>query len=317
MSFEITTAERTSAPLSVYIEGESGSGKTYSALLLARGLAGYREVIGIIDTEGGRSLIYADDPDIGGFEHMRFDAPYSPERFIEALKIAVAAGWKAVVIDSASLEHDGEGGLLDMAEKEYEALLKKNPNNRAADIQKWTSPKVAHKRFLNFAVGLPIHVIMCFRQTLTTDMKSKSSVLTTVAEKNTKFYLELHATIRADHTAEWTLVPKPYQPAIQQSQLITTQTGRMLMELNSGKQISQPAGQPASPDPQSAGDERGELIIEVLNLIESTDPKISRAQLEGALSDLYNKPTTLETIPIKGLRTLATENGFAKTCKHV
>lgn len=228
--FIIETATRQQAPVSVFIEGESGAGKTYSALLLARGLVGPGEKIGVIDTEGGRSLIYADDPDIGGFEHMDFRNPYSPERFIAAMQAGVAAGWKALLIDSASLEHDGEGGLLDMAEEEDARLTARNPQNKGISQQKWTKPKLAHKRFLNSATGLPCHVIMCFRQTLTTDFESKppKTILTTVAEKNTKFALELHVHISADHKAHWSRIPKPYLPCINQDAPISVETGRLL-----------------------------------------------------------------------------------------
>lgn len=234
--FQITTATRKAAPVSVFMQGVSGSGKTYSSLLLARGLAGLGQKIGIIDTEGGRSLIYADDPDIGGFEHLPFEAPFSPERFAKAADAAVKAGWKAIVIDTLSLEHDGEGGLLDMADAEEQKLLAKNPNNRATSQQKWTQPKLAHKRLLNHLCGLPAHVIGCFRETLTTDFDAKdergqkkpTTVLTVVAEKNTLFSFELHCAIDKDHKAHWSRIPKPYLSAIKNGTPITVETGSLL-----------------------------------------------------------------------------------------
>jgi hypothetical protein len=238
--FIIKTAERKESPVSVFIEGISGSGKTYSSLLLARGLAGPGEKIGIIDTEGGRSLIYADDAEIGGFEHIPFEAPFSPDRIMRAADAAVKAGWKAIVIDSLSLEHDGEGGLLDMADAEAEKLeeeaRKRNRENRAISQQKWTAPKQAHKRMLNHLTGLSSHVIGCFRQTLTTDFDAKDergnkkpqTVLTVVAEKNTLFSFELHVKIEADHRASWSRIPKPYLGAIKQGAPITVETGRLL-----------------------------------------------------------------------------------------
>ena len=219
MEFEIIKAVRTSSPVSIFIEGESGSGKTYSALLMARGLAGPDGKIGIIDTEGGRSLIYADDKEIGGFEYMAFTAPYSPARFIQAIDAAIADGWKVIVIDSASLEHDGEGGLIEMAENE--SASGKN------SMQKWIKPKFEHKKFLNHSVGLPAHIIMCFRQTITTDFSAKppASIMSTVAEKNTKFVMEIHCTITADHKAHWSRIPKPYAHCVEQDSLITIETG--------------------------------------------------------------------------------------------
>jgi hypothetical protein len=234
--FHIETATRKASPVSVFVQGVSGSGKTYSSLLLARGLAGPGEKIGIIDTEGGRSLIYADDPDIGGFEHMPLRAPFSPDRLTRAVDAAVAAGWKAIIIDSASLEHDGEGGLLEMADEEEQRLLAKNSNNKATSQQKWTKPKLAHKRFLNHICGLPAHVIGCFRETLTTDFDAKDergqkkpvTVLTVVTEKNTLFSFELHCKIDEHHRAHWSRIPKPYLSCIKQDAPIAVQTGSLL-----------------------------------------------------------------------------------------
>jgi len=254
-TFKFDKAQRTASPVSVFIQGVSGSGKTYSALLLARGLAGDAP-IGIIDTEGGRAKIYADDPGIGGFHHLPFRAPFSPDRFIAALDAAVAAGLRAVIIDSMSLEHDGEGGLLDMADAEEEAILAKNPNNRASAQQKWTKPKLAHKRLLNHIAGLPIHVIACFRETLTTDFnatdergnKKPATVLTVVAEKNTLFSFEIHAKIDADHRATWTRVPEPYRPAIRQGEPVTVDTGHRLAQL-SGAGVAPVAAQPVQQSP--------------------------------------------------------------------
>jgi len=227
MNFQITTAERKSAPITAAFFGPSGSGKTYSALLFARGLVGPEGRIGIIDTEGRRSLIYADDPKIGGYRHLDMPAPYSPEACIAAFDAAVADGWNCIIFDSASLEHDGEGGLLDLAEQEAEALNEKNPNNRAISTQKWTRPKLRHRKFLNHAAGLPAHVIFTFRQVLTTDFSAKppATVLTEVAEKNSKFVLELHAYFDADHVATWTRVPEPFRRFIPQHSLVTAEMG--------------------------------------------------------------------------------------------
>jgi hypothetical protein len=301
MSFEITDASRKSAPLSVYIEGESGSGKTYSALLLARGLVGPTGRIGVIDTEGNRSLIYADDPLIGGFRHINFDAPYSPDRMIEGLKAAIADKWDAIVLDSASLEHDGEGGLLDMAENEADSLASKNPNNRAISQQKWTRPKLAHKRFLNFAVGLPSHVIFCFRQTLTTDFNAKPPVTikTAVAEKNTKFSLEMHCLIDAEHRAHWSRVPKPYLGCIKNASPITIEMGQML---------ASEAGNGETPR-KATGDSDSIAQIEASMKIDGIDDgELTEAMIRLTAEDF----TTWQEMPPKYIKGLLKPEGWAK-----
>ena len=155
---------------------------------------------------------------------------------------------------------------------------------------------------------------MCFRQTLTTDFSAKppATIKAPVAEKNTKFSLEIHGLIKSDHTVEWSRVPKPFLPAIQQNQMISVATGQQLANLNGGQ------GTQASScdvDALSQDDERESLIAEVENLCCSYDVK--RLDIEQALSKLYKKPTTLESIPLKGLGTLATEDGFKNVLKHI
>lgn len=252
-TFTIYDAVRKSAPITAAFIGPSGSGKTYSALLFARGLVGPGGRIGVIDTEGRRSLIYADDAQVGGYRHLEMGAPYTPERCIEALDAAVTDGWQAIVFDSASLEHDGEGGLLDLAEQEVERLeqeaAKRGRDNRAISQQKWTQPKLRHRRFLNHAVGLPAHVIMTFRQVLTTDFSAKPpvTVLSEVCEKNTKFSLELHATFSPDHIATWTRVPEPFRRHLPQGQRITTAMGAALS--GAVEPQVEPVTRPAEPAP--------------------------------------------------------------------
>lgn len=287
--FNITTAVRKASPVSVFIQGVSGSGKTYSALLLARGLAGPGEKIGIIDTEGGRSLIYADDPKIGGFEHMRFEAPFSPDRFIRAADAAVKAGWKAIIIDSMSLEHDGEGGLLEMADIEAERLeeeaQKRGRENRAISQQKWTQPKLAHKRLLNHLCGLPVHVLGCFRETLTTDFDAKdergnkkpATILTVVAEKNTLFSFELHCAIEKDHKAYWSRIPEPYLPAIKTGVPITVEMGAAL----AGRSSAPAAGKPSPAPTQDTAREDAIRDIETTLASEEVDPYYFNTVIAG------------------------------------
>lgn len=292
--FEIEEAKRESAPITAAFIGQSGTGKTYSALLFARGLVGPKGKIVICDTEGRRALDYADDSDIGGFQHMDFQPPYSPDRCMKALDAAVAAGANAVILDSASLEHDGEGGMLDMAEKEAERLFKKNPNNRNISMQKWTVPKLAHKRFLYHATGLPVHVIFCFRQTITTDFSVKPPVshLTTVAEKNTKFEFKLHVEFDQDHKAKWTRIPKPFLPAIEQGKLITVDHGEKMASLIKGDPVTR--GKAAETAPEETEEEGWVLndkiteLTENLALDQDQCAKLAGWATKGSESDLWS-----------------------------
>ena len=160
--FELVPAKRTQGMVSIAIFGASGSGKTLSGILVARGI---QSVVGgkiaVIDTENGRALDYAEDFE---FHHMRFDPPFSSLRYAEALEAAVAQGASIVMIDSTSHEHEGEGGMIDYHEAELRRMAGDDWRKReAVKMLAWSAPKAARKVFRAAVARLPAHLILCFR----------------------------------------------------------------------------------------------------------------------------------------------------------
>ena len=77
-SFTDYEATRRDLPLLLALVGESGGGKTFSALELATGIVRQNGgEIFFIDTEANRALHYADD---FKFLHVPFYAPFCPFR---------------------------------------------------------------------------------------------------------------------------------------------------------------------------------------------------------------------------------------------
>lgn len=151
MSFEIKTAERQGARLLIQLSGVSGSGKTYTALQLAYGLAGgdASKVVGI-DTENRRMSLNADIlPGGAKFRTIDFYAPFSPERYIQAIDTACKAGAEVIVIDSVTHEWESEGGC------EWIANQTRFPD--------WKRAKAEHKRFMTYMLQSPAHIIACTR----------------------------------------------------------------------------------------------------------------------------------------------------------
>lgn len=236
-TFKVTEARREEAPITAAFIGQSGSGKTYSALLFARGLVGKEGKIVVIDTEGKRALIYADDPDIGSFHHIDFTLPYSSERYKEAVHAALLSDADAIIIDSASHEHEAEGGMLDFAEQE-ESRIK----NKSRHIQKWVKPKMAHNRFVRFAVGCPAHVIFCIREKVLSDLSDESKnkkpedkvMYVPACEKNLIFEMTIALRLEPEtHRATFIKVPKPFEAHISDGEVITAEHGRKLLEVSS------------------------------------------------------------------------------------
>ena len=157
MSFEIRTAERTGARLLIQLSGVSGSGKTYSALQLAYGLAGgdASKVIGI-DTENRRMSLNAEIlPGGAKFRTIDFYAPFSPERYIQAIEAACKAGAEVIVIDSVTHEWEGPGGCQEIAAR--------------TKFPDWKLAKAEHKRFMTYMLQCPAHIIACTRAREKTD----------------------------------------------------------------------------------------------------------------------------------------------------
>jgi hypothetical protein len=140
-------AERKAIPAIICLYGKSGGGKTYSALKLAKGLITEKDRICLIDTENGRASHYADEFD---FDVIDLDPPFTPARYIQAIKTAQDEGYKTIVIDSISHEWEGIGGCLEMAEGK-------------SGLQAWAKPKEQHRKMMNMLLQAKSHIIFCAR----------------------------------------------------------------------------------------------------------------------------------------------------------
>jgi hypothetical protein len=151
--FAFAPAKRQGVGLFVGVAGGTGSGKTYSALRLARGIAGPNGRIAAVDTEARRMSHYA-----GQFQFDVTDMapPFRPSRFAQAAEDAERAGYAVLVIDSFSLEWTGEGGVLDWHDEIAGDDPKKN-------MQGWIKPKGEHKAMISSFLQRRIPLVFCFR----------------------------------------------------------------------------------------------------------------------------------------------------------
>lgn len=151
MTFQFAPAKREQVSLLIALAGASGSGKTFSALRLARGMSPDGK-IAFIDTEARRGLHYAEQFE---FLHSDMRPPFAPVRFIEGIQAAEAAGAEVVIIDSFSHEYDGVGGIMDWADRLASDGVK-SPGN-------WKEPKGAHKKLMNALLQCRASIIFCLR----------------------------------------------------------------------------------------------------------------------------------------------------------
>ena len=168
MAFEIKPAVRERVNLRICLAGESGSGKTHSALMLAAGISGDKRPL-VIDTESRKSLM-----DAGRFEfdHADFEPPFTPERFVEAIRAGEQAGYAAIIVDSISDEHEGPGGLLDMRD----AISTSGPGG-------WKEPKRRHKAMMQAFKQCRSTLIFCARADEKLDMTQRDERGKTIVTK--------------------------------------------------------------------------------------------------------------------------------------
>lgn len=144
------------AGLFVSLTGGTNSGKTFSALRLARGIAGPQGKVAVLDTEGGRTLHLKE---AFAFDANIMEAPFRPERFGEAALAAEKAGYDALVIDSFSMEWVGVGGVLDWQAEEHSKL---GGADRTKG-QSWIKPKMAHKAMVYSLLQRRIPIVFSIR----------------------------------------------------------------------------------------------------------------------------------------------------------
>ena len=170
MALQLKKAERKQAKIKLGLSGASGFGKTYSGLLIAKGLVGDWTKVVLIDTENGSGELYSH---LGEYNVITLEAPYSPERYIEAIKICESSGMECIVIDSITHEWDGDGGCLDIQ------------NKLGGKYQDWAKVTPRHNAFINAILTCKSHIITTVRRKQDYEMGTVNGK-TTVQKVGTK-----------------------------------------------------------------------------------------------------------------------------------
>jgi hypothetical protein len=141
-------------------------------MALASGVVGPSGRFAVIDTENKRSRHYADD---FNFDVVDLTAPYTAKKYKEAAQAAHKAGYGAIIIDSGTHEHEGEGGYLDYHDQLVNEIVKrrmdKTPNLREWEVREkavpaaWNEPKRERKHMIEamLACSTSTPIIFCFR----------------------------------------------------------------------------------------------------------------------------------------------------------
>ncbi|MNJ32953.1 hypothetical protein D3C77_276310 [compost metagenome] len=255
-------AERKQAKLRLALAGPSGSGKTYSALLMAKGLGGR---IAVIDTEHGSASLYAD---IADFDVLELHAPYSPERYAEAITAAEQAGYSVLIIDSYSHEWTGSGGCLEANEKLAHQKFK--GNTWAA----WNETTPRHRKLTDKILTSPLHIICTMRSKTETVQGEGKKVIKLGMKSEQRDGTDYEFTVVMDlsHDDHSAIASKDRTKLFSAPELISEDTGRMLLNwLNSGVNPEQRAK---------------ELLVDAI-------ADISKAPSMAALQSAFNAAKTV------------------------
>lgn len=247
MTFIFKAAKRESIGLIIGLAGASGSGKTYSAMKLATGLA-QGKPFAVIDTEAGRAKHYADE---FRFDHGDLAAPFRPDAYAEAIKAADDAKYPVIVVDSMSHVWAGDGGVLDWQEDELDRMAGDDWKKREqVKMAAWIKPKMSHKAMVQKLLQLRAHLILCFRAEQKIEMvkeDGKMKILPKqsltgldgwipVCEKNLPFELTASFLLTADAPG----MPKPiklqqqHRPMFPLDKAIGEDSGKKLAEWSLG-----------------------------------------------------------------------------------
>lgn len=191
---ELRKATRKKAKIRLGLSAVSGGGKTYSAILIAKGLVGDLSKACIIDTESGSADLYAH---LGDYNVLPLTAPFSPERYVEAIRACEKAGMEVIIIDSISHEWDGKGGCLEIVEQ------------LGGKYQDWAKVTPRHQSFLDAIIHSSSHVITTVRRKqdyeMTKDnngrMKVEKGGLKEITREGFEYELTINLELDTKHNA--------------------------------------------------------------------------------------------------------------------
>jgi hypothetical protein len=162
MSLSFQKASKKLSRLRLSLIGVAGSGKTYTALNIAKHLGG---PIAVVDTERGSASKYSD---IFDFDVLELES-FSPQNYIDAIQAAEEAGYNVLIIDSLSHAWTGKDGALDQVTR---ATKRSQSGNTFAA---WRDVTPMHNAMVEAMLNARVHII--------TTMRAKTEY---VQEKNEK-----------------------------------------------------------------------------------------------------------------------------------
>ena len=268
---QLKTAERKRVKLRLNIASPSGFGKTYGALQIAYGITGNWRNIGVIDTENDSASLYSH---FGEYKTLKLEPPYTPDRYIEAIRICEDAGMEVIIIDSITHVWKGQGGLL-----EYQ-------NSLGGRYQDWAKATPLYQKWLTAILQSKSHII-------TTNRKKQGYNMITEGNKTKVEKAGLDDEIRDGYEYEMTIALEIIndkhmaRASKDRTQLfvdkpefiISVETGKQILNwCNEGKEIQMPSNKDKSSPILSLQEKISacKSVEELLALYKSQTPQVQQ-----------------------------------------
>lgn len=152
IQFELAKKEQGKLRMALY--GISGSGKTMSALKIAKYLG---KKILVLDTERGSASKYAGEKDIPEFYTIQLRDSHAPVEYISVINEAVNQGFDVIIIDSLSHAWIGKEGLLE----QVDSISSRSRSGNS--YYAWRNVTPQHTALIDAIVGADAHVIATMR----------------------------------------------------------------------------------------------------------------------------------------------------------
>ncbi len=143
---QIKIANRINSLIRIGISGPAGAGKSYSSLLLAKGIVGSLTKVAVIDTEKGSSNLYSH---LGNYSNIELSSPYTPDKYIQAINLLEKHKFELIIIDSLS--------------HAWEATVKTHSTMSGNSFKNWGIAKSNFNLLIDRILSSKLHVIATFR----------------------------------------------------------------------------------------------------------------------------------------------------------
>lgn len=141
--------------LRMAIDGPTGSGKTYTALVFGLALAkseGTR--LALVDTEHNSASLYVGEAEGWDWDGVNLES-FAPSTYTACLKAAAHQGYGVIIIDSLSHAWMGTGGALDQVDRQA--------GKKGGKFSGWREVTPQHNELIDTLRRYPGHVIVTLR----------------------------------------------------------------------------------------------------------------------------------------------------------